>query len=285
MASIPKTVLVGAGRLSRGLGLVLAQRGAPIRFAVRRPTGDLPAPSGPIDDAATYRGVRWFLIGVPDDAIWGVARQLGALGVVGPSSTVLHLSGVYGREVLKPLRLTGAALGSFHPLQSFALPATAPERLPGASVGVEGDPRALRASRRLARLLGLVPVTIPEGAKPAYHAAATIVSSYVVVLYEMAVRLAEDAGINPVAARTMYRPLLAGTVANLGLLPPAHALTGAVRRGDLATIKAHLAALGRSDRALYRELGRRALALARRHHLDPERIAAMADLLADREKR
>ena len=103
--------------------------------------------------------------------------------------------------------------------------------------------------------------------------------------YSAAVRLAEDAGIDTVAARTMYRPLLAGTVANLGLLPPAHALTGAVRRGDLATIKAHLAALGRSDRALYRELGRRALALARRHHLDPERIAAMADLLADREKR
>ncbi len=265
--------------------MVLAHRGAPVRFAVRRLTADLPVPSGPIDDPDTYRGVRWFLIGVPDDAIWGVARQLGALGVVGPRSVVLHLSGVYGREVLKPLRLTGAALGSFHPLQSFALPATAPERLPGASVGIEGDPPALRAARRLARLLGLVPVAIPEGAKPAYHAAATIVSSYVVVLYDLAVRLAEGAGIDPIAARTMYRPLLAGTVANLELLPPAHALTGAVRRGDVATVKAHLASLGRADRALYRELGRRALALVGRRHLDPDRIAALAALLADPDKR
>lgn len=273
MAPIPRTVVIGAGRLGQGIGAALVARGIGVTFAVRRVgRKNLPAAEGLANDPTTYRGARWILIATPDHAIWPTANLLGELGVVRPTSVVLHLSGIHGRSALKPLALSGAALGSFHPLQSFAVPMTAASRLPGSYVGLEGDPRAIRAGRRLARLLGMIPFVLPAGAKAAYHAAATFAATYVTVVYDLAVEIAREAGIELRLARSMFLPLVQGTVSNLKLLPPAHALTGAIRRGDTATVKAHLAALGPGHRASYRLLARHALAIARRTHPDPDRI-------------
>ena len=69
---------------------------------------------------------------------------------------------------------------------------------------------------------------------------------------------------------------------NLRLLPPRHAMTGAIRRGDMTTIKAHLAALSKADRELYVLLSRRAVAMARCLALPPVRLAEMERLLAGR---
>ena len=80
----------------------------------------------------------------------------------------------------------------------------------------------------------------------------------------------------------MFVPLVEGTLENLRLLPPRHAMTGATRRGDLATIKAPLAALSKADRALYLLLGRRAVDLAGALALPPARLADMAVLLGVR---
>ncbi len=257
------TIIIGAGRMGRGLGQLLVDRGASVRFAVRAHRSELPAPFGLRTDPATYRGGRWIILATPDDAIRPTASDLGALGVIRPTNVVFHLSGARGTsDVLKPLRLTGAALGSFHPLQSLVVPATAVERLPGSFVGIEGDPRAVRAARRLARFLDMTPVAIPAHGRAAYHAAATFVSGYVTVLYATAVEIAVEAGVEARAARRMFRPLLEGTVANLGLLPPARAMTGAVPRGDLATVEAHLKDLPGEYRDVYTALGRRAVALA-----------------------
>jgi predicted short-subunit dehydrogenase-like oxidoreductase (DUF2520 family) len=274
MALIPTTVIIGAGRLGQGIGTALVARGTSVRFAVRRPgKKDLPAPEGLATEAATYRGARWILIATPDFAIWPTATLLGELGVVTRSAVVLHLSGLHDRGALKPLALSGAALGSFHPLQSFGVPMTAASRLPGSYAGLEGDARAIRAGRRLARTLGMTPLPIPNGAKAAYHAAATFAATYVTVVYDTAVEIASEAGIELRHARAMFLPLLQGTVSNLKLLPPAHALTGAVRRGDVATVKAHLAALGPRRRVLYRLLARQAVQIARRTSTDRDRLA------------
>ena len=107
-------------------------------------------------------------------------------------------------------------------------------------------------------------------------------STFLVVLYQLAVGLVERAGIAPKHARVMFLPLMEGAIDNLRLLPPRHAMTGAVRRGDVATIKAHLAALAKADRELYVLLTRRAVALARTLPLLLPRLAEMERLLAGR---
>ncbi len=148
----------------------------------------------------------------------------------------------------------------------MADPATAAKRWRGAVAAVEGDARAVLEGERLARLLGLEPVRIQPEAKAAYHAGAVIASNYVVALAAMASRLVESAGVPRSLAAKMYLPLLQGAAENLARQSPAEALTGPVRppRGDLATVRAHLEALGPDDRILYARLGLEALVLARK---------------------
>ena len=87
------------------------------------------------------------------DAIEAAAGSLLDRGAVQGGHAVLHLSGLLDRRALAPLERTGAALGSFHPLQTVADPRTAPERLKGAWAGIEGDLRARHAGEELADVL------------------------------------------------------------------------------------------------------------------------------------
>ncbi len=167
------------------------------------------------------------LIAVPDDAIDGVAADLARGRAVSERHVVLHLSGLLDRDALRPLAVTGAALGSFHPLQSIADPSTAGARLRGAFAGLEGDDRALDAGERLARALGMHPVRLAPGAKAAYHAGAVIASNYVVVLASLAEGLAGRAGVPAADARRPLPPAHAGH----GGQPGARARVGAYGTG------------------------------------------------------
>lgn len=262
--SQPRVTIIGAGRMGQGLGLALKRRGYKIAL-VARTARDVTPPlmlhQGSRAEATS--GAELVLIATPDDAIASVAAELAAEGAITRDQVVLHLSGLLDRNALLPLEETGAGCGSFHPLQSVAEAATAAERLKGAYVGIEGDDRALVAAERLANTLRMIPVRIPAAAKPAYHAGAAFVANYTVALVGVAERLARAAGVPPEIAARIYLPLLGGAVANLNAMGPAAALTGAVRRGDEQTIRAHLDALSAEDRILYRTVSRAAITLAR----------------------
>ncbi|HET7425456.1 MAG TPA: DUF2520 domain-containing protein [Gemmatimonadales bacterium] len=258
--------IIGAGRMGRGVSLALRVAGVPAAL-LGRDRG--------IEEV---RGAALVLVAVPDDAIGVVAAELARDRAVEPHHVVLHLSGALDRLALHALVDTGAALGSFHPLQSIADPETAPSRLRGAYAGLEGDTRALEAGERLALALGMRAVRLAPGAKAAYHAGAVFASNYMVVLASAAAHLAERAGVPPGDAQALYLPLMAGTVANLAQ-GPAGALTGPIRRGDAATVARHLSLLSGEDRELYRELGLRALELARLAGLGEAPAAAVEQVL------
>jgi len=279
--SQPRVTIIGAGRMGQGLGLALKRRGYKIALVARTPrdvTPPLMLHQGSRAEATA--GAELVLIATPDDAIGAVAAELAAEGAIARDQVVLHLSGLLDRNALLPLEESGAACGSFHPLQSVAEAATAAERLKGAYVGIEGDDRALVAAERLANTLRMIPVRIPAAAKPAYHAGAAFVANYTVALVGVAERLARAAGVPADIAARIYLPLLGGAVANLNALGPAASLTGAVRRGDEQTIRAHLKALSAEDRTLYRTLSRAAITLAREAGLSEsaaERVEAALD--------
>ena len=262
--SQPRVTIIGAGRMGQGLGLALKRRGYKIALVSRTPrdvTPPLMLHQGSRAEATAE--AELVLIATPDDAIGTVAAELAREGAITRDQVVLHLSGLLDRNALLPLEETGAGCGSFHPLQSVAEAATAAERLKGAYVGIEGDDRALVAAERLANTLRMIPVRIPASAKPAYHAGAAFVANYTVALVGVAERLARSAGVSPEIAARIYLPLLGGAVANLNALGPAASLTGAVRRGDEQTIRAHLKALSPEDRTLYRTVSRAAITLAK----------------------
>jgi predicted short-subunit dehydrogenase-like oxidoreductase (DUF2520 family) len=268
MSARSATVIIGAGRMGRGLAAALEHRGQPVRLLGRdrRP------------DAA--RGVQLVLLAVPDGAVEPLAAELARQRAIEPEQVVLHLSGLLDRGALLPLVPTGAGLGSFHPLQTVAEPATAPDLLRGAYAGLEGDERALAAGEQLAAWLAMRPVRLAPGGKPAYHAGAVIASNYTVALAAVAEGLARRAGVSAGDARALYLPLIRGTLANLELGPVA-ALTGPIRRGDEATVRCHLAALAPAERRLYCDLGLVTLALAREAGLPEPQAAAIERTLTE----
>jgi predicted short-subunit dehydrogenase-like oxidoreductase (DUF2520 family) len=268
--------------MGQGLGLALKRRGYKVALVARTPrdvTPPLMLHQGSRAEATS--GAELVLIATPDDAIGTVAAELAAEGAIIRDQVVLHLSGLLDRNALLPLEETGAGCGSFHPLQSVAEAGTAAERLKGAYVGIEGDDRALVAAERLANTLRMVPVRIPASAKPAYHAGAAFVANYTVALVGVAERLARAAGVAPDIAARIYLPLLGGAVANLNAMGPAASLTGAVRRGDEQTIRAHLKALSTEDRILYRTVGKAAITLAKEAGLSEGAAERVEEALDD----
>jgi len=267
-----------------GLGLALAGAGYTVRLhgrtekSVPRPltlsvgSGDEPPPW--IAQPAVI------LLAVRDDAIRPLAGVLADAGAIGSQQVVLHLSGVHGQEALGPLVGSRAALGSLHPLQTISDPERAAERLKGAWAAVEGMPRAVEAAERLAQDVGLRPFRIASQAKPMYHAGAVFASNYFVVVEAVAQRLLRHAGLTDAEAWQALRPLVEGTLENLGRLGPLGALTGPVVRGDEATIRRHVEALTQDDAALYRVLGRAALELAQKRGMDEGLAARIAGALA-----
>jgi predicted short-subunit dehydrogenase-like oxidoreductase (DUF2520 family) len=276
-----RVVIIGAGRMGQGLGLALHRHGYGVALLARtrHPViAPLVVHQGVRLDA--LREAELVLLAVPDDAVRPLATELASEDGVGEQHVVLHLSGLLDRSALAPLGKTGAGLGSFHPLQTIADPASAPDRFAGAYAGIEGDARALAAGERMATALRMMTVRIAAEAKPVYHAGAVAAANYTVALAGLAERLAQSAGIPAQAAAKMFLPLLRGAVANLEL-GPAAALTGPVRRGDVRTIRAHLAALGPDDRELYRWLGLAALRLAREAGLDAGAADEVEKVLRD----
>ena len=272
-----RVFILGAGRVGRGLAGALRASGIDIvGLHGRRPdvgitAGALPAAAGTADV---------IMVTVRDTQIDDALREIAA--GVSTRPIVLHASGSTTPGALDELRERGHAAGTFHPLVPIAEPAHAAERLRGAWIGIDGDARALESARAIAASIGASTLVIPAGEKPRYHAAAVLASNFPAVLAGIAAQLMGDAGIAHGDARSAVTALLRASVANLHDGEPAAVLTGPIVRGDVGTVRAHLAALaGNADViAVYRAMSRAAVRLlAGDPSADRERLAAIEQAL------
>jgi predicted short-subunit dehydrogenase-like oxidoreductase (DUF2520 family) len=231
--------IIGPGRAGGALALVLAQVGWRVLPSLRR--GD--------DLAAAAGGVDLLVLAVPDGALGEVAA---AVEVV-EATVVLHLAGSLGLDVLAPHPRRAA----LHPLVSLPSASVGAERLiAGAWFAVAGDPMATD----IVNDLGGRAVPIADEQRAAYHAAAVIASNHLVALMGQVERVAESVGV---PSKAMWA-LAQGALENVQRLGPAAALTGPVQRGDWATVRRHVAALGPNERPAYLAMARAAAALVGR---------------------
>ena len=270
----PELSIVGTGRLGTTLALALHGKGYSIQTLVahsarsaRRAAALLKA-DVQVLAAKQLREVRaadLFLITTPDDQIAGVAEELSNL--ILPKAVALHTSGALSAAVLAPLSEKGWHTGSIHPLISVSDTTEGRAALEGAFWSVEGDTAALRVAKSIVRDLGGQSFSIRSEDKPLYHAAAVMASGNVVALFDVALEMLGQCGLTRKTARSILLPLIASTVHNLETKDPKQALTGTFARGDLETVKRHLAALKDNKDALelYRLLGKRSLKLTKEH--------------------
>ena len=278
---MPAIAVVGAGRVGLTLARALSRSGH--RVAVLgRSARRLPHDLGVVETGwrAPLGSADIVILAVPDDTLAATVAAVAASHALRSGPVVLHTSGRHGAAVLAPLAALGAAVAAAHPLQSFPDPdGSDPAILAGVPLVVTGDAAASDAARRLAAepAMGEV-VELPESGRVAYHAAAAIASNYLVVLADLAGRLAASAGAGEGAER-LFVPILRQTLRHLEARGAASALTGPIRRGDAETVAAHLGVLSGDDRAAYAILARLATDLAERAGLDPAAAAALRSAL------
>jgi len=213
------------------------------------------------DPQAVADAADLVFITTPDGAIAEVAAQVRWR----PDAWVVHVSGAESLDALEPARRAGAAVGSMHPLQTFADIEHAVAAMPGSTFALEGEGPLLACLREMARALGGRAIELRPEDKALYHVAAVLASNYVVTLMDMATGLWQEFGVEQDSAAKALLPLLQGTVDNLRRLGLPDALTGPIARGDLGTVRRHLKALEASapDMLLaYRELGLRTVPVA-----------------------
>ncbi len=285
---IPTVAIVGAGPVGTALGVAIDRAGWSVtavasrdrerrdRFRAlvpdARPFVD---PSGVLDEA------ELIVLCVPDDAIEPVARSLRPYS----GQSLVHTSGLLGADVLEPARAAGSQLGAFHPLVSFTSDVErSVAAISGATIALEGDERLIGALADLAELMGGVPVRLPRGSKPAYHAAAVLASGGLVALLDAIATLGAAAGMDERGSLAVYGRLVEQTLANARSGGLAAALTGPIVRGDAGTVEAHLRALEAAapgTAQLYRELAERELSIAeQRRALSPAQVERVRAALA-----
>src|SRR4051794_10142847 len=236
--------VVGAGRV-----------GAVLSAALRSAGHDVVAAAG--DSAASLHrigtllpGVRHakptdvaracdlLLLTVPDDMLENVVTQLVGAGAVREGQVVCHTSGRHGLAVLESATAVGARPIAMHPAMTFTGTELDLDRLTGCVFGMTAADGEREYAEGLVADLHGIPLWVPESKRTLYHAGLAHGANHLVTLVSQAMELLAASGAEDPAAT--LRPLLSAALDN-ALAQGDAALTGPIVRGDVNTVRAHLA--------------------------------------------
>jgi predicted short-subunit dehydrogenase-like oxidoreductase (DUF2520 family) len=263
-----KIGFIGAGTTATALAVRLSQKGCTVVAVFSRTLSSAQklarlVPSCQVCYAAQEVAdtAEIVFITTPDDVIAQVCGEVQWR----KGQSVVHCSGAHSVDILEPARKLGAAVGSFHPLQTFADVDQAVENLPGSTFALEAEEPLLSMLKKLTSLLNGNWVELKPGDKVLYHAAAVFACNYLVTLVKLALDLWLDFGVSSKEATRALLPLLAGTINNIDKVGLPDCLTGPIARGDSGTIERHLSALKTRSPSLlttYKELGLQTIPIA-----------------------
>jgi predicted short-subunit dehydrogenase-like oxidoreductase (DUF2520 family) len=236
--------VIGAGRVGAVLGSALRQRGHEVvsvagesDASVRRAADLLPGVPV-LKPTAVARSCDVLLLTVPDDMLENVVTQLAASGALRAGQYVVHTSGSHGLRVLDPAAAVGARPVAMHPAMTFTGTTRDLDRIPDCVFGVTAGPRERDWVAGLVAELGGSVMWVPEELRSLYHAGLAHGANHLVTLVTQAMELLGAAGADDPAA--ILRPLLQAALDN-ALAEGDSALTGPIVRGDVNTVRAHLA--------------------------------------------
>jgi predicted short-subunit dehydrogenase-like oxidoreductase (DUF2520 family) len=263
-----RTGFIGAGTTGTALAVRLSQKECPVVAISSRTLSSAQKLAGLVPNCHVCHtaqelaeAAELVFITTPDDVI----AQLCSEVQWREGQSVVHCSGAHSVDILESARKLGAAVGSFHPLQTFADVDQAIENLPGSTFALEAEEPLLSTLKELTLLLNGNWVELKPGDKVLYHAAAVFACNYLVTLVKLALDLWLDFEVSTKEATRALLPLLKGTINNIGSIGLPDCLTGPVARGDSGTIERHLSALevrSPSLLATYKELGLQTIPIA-----------------------
>ena len=176
---------------------------------------------------------------------------------------------------LAPLRERGARVASVHPMMTFVRGEVPQMR--GVAFGLEGDAGAIRQAKAIIARLGGRAFVIDREKKVLYHVFGSFASPLVIAMLATMEQVGLAAGIRRQDIKPVMSPLLRQTLNNYMKHNAAAAFSGPLVRGDVATIRKHLAALRalEAPRDVYLAMARSAV-----EHLPLKNRQAIAKELA-----
>lgn len=236
--------VVGAGRVGAVLAAALRAAGHEIVAAAgesdasRSRIAHLLPGVPTLKPTAVARACDLLLLTVPDDMLGNVVTTLSDAGAIRPGQYVVHTSGRHGLAVLRPAAALGARVVAMHPAMTFTGTAIDLDRLSGCVFGLTAGEAERPLAESLVADLGGTPMWVPEEMRTLYHAGLAHGANHLVTLVTQAMEMLAAAGADDPAGT--LRPLLTAALDN-ALEHGDAALTGPIVRGDVNTVRAHLA--------------------------------------------
>jgi predicted short-subunit dehydrogenase-like oxidoreductase (DUF2520 family) len=251
MESLPKIVIVGAGRIAWHLGKRLKGKGLPVAQIVSRTAehardlAEALNAGWSTDPADVLSDADWVILAVRDDAIQPVAESLAPFV---HEALVTHTSGGTAGEVLAA---HFQRYGVFYPLQSFSM-----EHMPVWSkipfcVDAAADSDVLFL-KKIAKTIGNLVYQVTDNQRANLHVAAVFANNFANHCFAIAERLLDEKDL----PFELLHPLMEETIAKALQDAPSRMQTGPAIRGDNATIHRHLELLNdhQNWKALYEKL-------------------------------
>ena len=280
--------VVGAGRVGAVLAAALRAAGHEIvavagESAASRTRIETLLPGVHVDKpTAVSRACDLLLLTVPDDMLPNVVSMLAASGAIRSGQRVVHTSGKHGLAVLGPAADVGAEVLAMHPAMTFTGTDVDVARLTGCVFGVTATPGTRPLAEVLVADLGGSIVWVAEDKRTLYHAGLAHGANHLVTLVSQAMDLLRESGATDPAAT--LRPLLTAALENVLSYGDA-ALTGPIVRGDVETVRAHLADIATHQPGTLESYVAMARATANRAVVDgrllPIRAAKLVGILND----
>jgi predicted short-subunit dehydrogenase-like oxidoreductase (DUF2520 family) len=287
-----KIGFIGAGTTGTALAVRLSQKGCQVVAVSSRTLSSAQKLARLVRNCQVFHTAQELadvaelvFITTPDDVIAQVSSEVQWY----EGQSVVHCSGAHSVDILESAKKLGAAVGSFHPLQTFADVNQAMENLPGSTFALEAEGPLLSTLKELTSLLNGSWVELKPGDKVLYHAAAVFACNYLVTLVKLALDLWQYFGTSQKEATRALLPLLRGTINNIDNIGLPNCLTGPIARGDLGTIERHLNALEAKSFPLlstYKELGLQTIPIAlAKGKVNEQKAEEMKALLSLRRKK
>jgi len=282
---MPNILIVGPGKLGSSLFRAFLELGYSSVFLVGHGAGSFGKekrsyPKGSYKYRLTNEEVRragLIFFTVPDDRLSVAVSELYRFDL--SRKVVIHTSGALPASSMEKLKEKGAALGSFHPMQTFSrrfLPLGIWHNIICSYQGAEQGRQLVEAFCRKMHLRLLV---VTEKQKLALHLAAVVASNFDVALLSWAESILGQEHLESFSPKEIIYPIAKQTLENYRQNNVTAILSGPVLRGDMGTIQKHIAYLKEKNPDQARLYARLSRWLAGRESFDIRRRQELLDLL------
>jgi predicted short-subunit dehydrogenase-like oxidoreductase (DUF2520 family) len=281
-----KIGIIGAGKVGTSLATILKKKGfhivavsdtaeTSLKTAEKYLGKDVLYTQNNIDVVNASEAIA---ITTQDRVIQDVAAEINTKADRLDGKLIFFTSGADPSSILQPLDKKGAFLGSLHPLQTFPDIDSAIGVLQDTCIFIEGDKDAIPILRHLGDHIGAKVYVIAGKDKVLYHLSAVFVCNLLSALFYSSKGLMEKINID----FEPFLPIIRATLKNIESKGPLAALTGPIVRGDVKTVKAHLASIEDMElhKKVYKALSEVAVQMAaERKTIDEKTIGALKDVL------